>query len=200
MAVLILFDIFAPYKTAPRVPVNRSGWGCVIKQRPLMNLLRDVLTARRPSRIKDMPAKVSTFLCREGFAGITFFGRIYTDSQEVADALNHGHPVMKNHEMIHLRQAQDTGDSWLIFYLLYLMQWLRGICLDRRGRRLAYYLNPFEMEAYINERDMHYPGAAEAGAAGWREYRRMTFPERYKLMRKGGKIPDLRNKCTSNKT
>lgn len=170
----------------PQDNVNVRGWD--IMQHPIMNLLTAILSAKRPSRIKDMPAMTNTFLCRKGFSGITFFGRIYTNNQDVADSLNREYSVMKNHEMIHLRQAQNTGNNWFRYYLLYIVQWLKGIRLDRKGGRLAYYLNPFEMEAYLNENDMHYLDEADNGTCGWRKYCKMTFPDRYKLMRKSGKI------------
>lgn len=153
-----------------------------------MNLLSVIFKAKRPSRITDMPAMVNTFLCRKGFSGITLFGWIFTNSQSVADSLNSKYTVMKNHEMIHLRQAQSTGNNWFRFYALYLTFWLKGICLARKRKLLAYYLNPFEIEAYINENDMHYLDRFENGATGWRMYRKMTFPERYRVMRRNRKI------------
>ena len=45
------------------------------------------------------------------------------------------------------------------------------------------------MEAYIHEGNLRYLEQFEKGAPGWREYRRMSFPERYRLMMKKGKIP-----------
>ena len=77
--------------------------------------------AVRPSRIADMPAVVNTFWLRKGFQGLTFFGHILTPTQAEADLFNAGQAggihsaAMKNHEMIHLRQAQSCSDSWLRF-------------------------------------------------------------------------------------
>lgn len=159
-----------------------------------MNLLTAIVKAKRPSRIKDMPALVNTFLCRKGFSGITIFGRIFTNEQDVADHLNARNSVMKNHEMIHLRQAQNTANNWMCFYTLYGYYWLKGVCLNRKRKNLAYYLNPFEVEAYLHERDFHYLEQFEKGAPGWREYRHMSFLERYRLMLKKGKIPEERRK------
>lgn len=153
-----------------------------------MNLLTAIVRSKRPSSIKDMPASVNSFLCRKGFSGITLFGRIFTNEQGIADHLNKRYSVMKNHEMIHLRQAQNTGNNWFSFYIVYGYYWLKGICLNRKRKNLAYYLNPFEMEAYLNERNFHYLDKFEKGATGWREFRKMTFAERYRLMRKKGKI------------
>ena len=69
--------------------------------------------AVRPSRVADMPAVVNPFWLRKGFEGLTFFGKILTPTQALADEFNTGFTALKNHEMIHLRQAQSCGDSWL---------------------------------------------------------------------------------------
>ena len=71
--------------------------------------------AVRPSRVVDMPAVVNTFWLPKGYEGLTFFGQILAPSQAEADRFNSGYSTMKNHEMIHLRQAQACGDSWLRF-------------------------------------------------------------------------------------
>ena len=81
--------------------------------------------AVRPSKVQDMPAVVNSFWMRKGFEGLTFFGHILTPSQAEADLFGH-HQEMKNHEMIHLRQAQSCGDSWWRFYLLYIWYWLKA--------------------------------------------------------------------------
>lgn len=76
--------------------------------------------AVRPSRVVDMPAVVNSFWMRKGFEGLTFFGQILTPTQAEADLFERS-KEMKNHEMIHLRQAQSCGDSWWRFYLLYMV-------------------------------------------------------------------------------
>ncbi|MBR5038009.1 MAG: hypothetical protein IKX65_04725, partial [Prevotella sp.] len=87
----------------------------------------------RPSRIVDMPAVVNTFWLRKGYEGLTFFGHILTPTPQEALRFNSGtdkmSAAMKNHEMIHLRQAQACHDSWLLFYLLYIWYWLKTACL-----------------------------------------------------------------------
>ena len=81
---------------------------------------------QRPSRIVDMPAVVNTFWLRKGYEGLTFFGKILAPTQELADRFNRDFSSLKNHEMIHLRQAQSCGDSWLRFYRLYIWYWLKN--------------------------------------------------------------------------
>ena len=134
--------------------------------------------AVRPSRVTDMPAVKNTFWLRKGYEGLTFFGTILTPTQQDADDFNGAYSVMKNHEMIHLRQAQACGDSWLRFYLLYIWYWLKGLRMSRRMPHAAYLLNPFEMEAYSRMYDLHYLDRCEGGAQEWRRYAKMSLEER----------------------
>ena len=121
--------------------------------------------AVRPSRVVDMPAVVNSFWMRKGFEGLTFFGHILTPSEETANLFKVS-PAMKNHEMIHLRQAQSCGDSWLRFYLFYIWYWLRALPANRKLKHAAYLLNPFEMEAYRHMNDLNY--GANNEATEWR--------------------------------
>lgn len=154
--------------------------------------------AVRPSLIDDMPAVVNTFWLKKGYEGLTFFGHILTPTQQEADRFNAGESgdrlsaAMKNHEMIHLRQAQACHDSWVFFYLLYMWYWLRTACFGSRKvkrsiRHAAYLLNPFEMEAYGRMYDLSYLKRCEGGAQEWRMYAKMSLKQRlemYKNQRK----------------
>ena len=135
--------------------------------------------AVRPSKIQDMPAVVNSFWMRKGFEGLTFFGHILTPTQHEADLFNHHDSAMKNHEMIHLRQAQSCGDSWLRFYIIYIWYWLKALSANRKMNHGAYLLNPFEMEAYRHMNDLNYLAKHEANE--WRKYARMSIKERIKL-------------------
>ena len=137
--------------------------------------------AVRPSKVADMPAVVNTFWLRKGYEGLTFFGQILTPTQELADRFNTGLDEMKNHEMIHLRQAQSCGDSWLRFYLLYIWYWLKGLRMNRKMKHAAYLLNPFEMEAYARMHDLDY---LKGPATEWRRYAKMKLKDRLKLYQK----------------
>ena len=136
--------------------------------------------AVRPSKVADMPAVVNTFWLRKGYEGLTFFGKILAPTQELADRFNgSADRALKNHEMIHLRQAQACHDSWLRFYLLYLWYWLRGLSMNRHMKKAAYLLNPFELEAYRHMHDLGYPDrCSDGGAQEWRTYRKMKYNER----------------------
>ena len=134
----------------------------------------------KPSKITDMRATVSRLWCRKGYSAITLFGRIYTREQAMADSLNRRFDTLKNHEMIHLRQAQSTRNSWLLFYTLYIYYSLRALPYWRKKRNAAYYLNPFEMEAYRHMDDLHYLDDKPQGTEEWRKYARMPLRERLK--------------------
>ena len=134
--------------------------------------------ADRPSKVVDMPAVVNSFWMRKGFEGLTFFGQILTPSEDTAKLFKVS-PAMKNHEMIHLRQAQSCGDSWLRFYLLYIWYWLRALPANRKMKHGAYLLNPFEMEAYCHMNDLSY--LANNEATEWRQFAKMSIKERIKL-------------------
>ena len=134
--------------------------------------------AVRPSKVVDMPAVVNSFWMRKGFEGLTFFGHILTPSEETANLFKVS-PAMKNHEMIHLRQAQSCGDSWLRFYLFYIWYWLRALPANRKQKHAAYLLNPFEMEAYRHMNDLSY--LANNKANEWRKFAKMSIKERIKL-------------------
>ena len=138
--------------------------------------------AVRPSKVADMPAVVNTFWLRKGYEGLTFFGHILAPTQELADRFNgSADRALKNHEMIHLRQAQSCGDSWLRFYLLYIWYWLTGLRMNRKMKHAAYLLNPFEMEAYARMNDLDY---LKGPATEWRKYAKIKLKDRLKLYKK----------------
>ena len=140
--------------------------------------------AVRPSKVVDMPAVVNSFWMRKGFEGLTFFGQILTPSEETAKLFKVS-PAMKNHEMIHLRQAQSCGDSWIRFYILYIWYWLRALPANRKMAHGAYLLNPFEMEAYRNMNNLNY--LANHEATEWRQFAKMKLRDRLAIYR--GNVP-----------
>ena len=84
--------------------------------------------------------------------------------------------------MIHLYQARDCHNSWLLFYLRYGWYWLLANRYRRRLKNAGYRLNPFEMEAYANMYNLHYLDDKPNGATGWRRYARMPLSERLKYI------------------
>lgn len=150
-----------------------------------MNFLLSIFCSPRPGAVVDMPASVSKWLCRKGYTAITLFGRIYTREQAAADRLNARLDALKNHEMIHLRQAQNTRNSWLLFYLLYGWHSLLALRYFRRTRNAAYYLNPFEIEAYCHMYDLHYlDHVGRGGTDEWRKFAKMSLAARLRYIRR----------------
>ena len=148
----------------------------------MLRVIPIIWQAVRPSKVTDMPAVVNTFWLRKGYEGLTFFGKILAPTQELADRFNgSAGRALKNHEMIHLRQAQSCGDSWLRFYLLYIWYWLKGLRMNRKMKHAAYLLNPFEMEAYARMYDLDY---LKGPATEWRRYAKMKLKDRLKLYKK----------------
>ncbi len=146
----------------------------------MFRILRFIWKARRPSTVHDMPAVVDAFWLKRGYEALTFFGTILTHSQQDADRMNSRLDELKNHEMIHLKQAQATGDSWWRFYWLYLKFWLQGWRARKRYKNAGYRLNPFEMEAYEHMHDLSYVEQCKDGAWEWQRFARMTIDERIK--------------------
>ena len=143
-----------------------------------------ILRAPRPSRLKNMEASVSRFWCRKGYTGITIFGHIFTRTQEDADKFNSKFDALKNHEMIHVRQAQSLYDSWFLFYVRYLWFSLMAVGYVRRMKGAMYYLNPFEIEAYRYMWERDYLERCSEGAVGWREYAHMSLAARMRYVKK----------------
>ena len=139
---------------------------------------------RRPSRVEEMKVVTDSFWLRKGFDALTFFGYIVVSNMKEAERLNttaSNEDSLKRHEMIHLRQAQSTHNSWICFYIRYLWYYVRAIPQNKYRRNAAYYINPFEMEAYEHMYEEDYLEKCKDGANGWRVYAKMKPSERRKL-------------------
>ena len=135
--------------------------------------------SRRPSRIENMPVVRNSFWLRKGYAALTFFGTVIASTKEDAKEFENKKSTLRNHEMIHLRQAQSTHDSWLLFYLLYSWYSIKLLPQNRKTKNAIYWLNPFEMEAYDHQDDLHYLDNNDA--TEWRQYARMKPSERLEI-------------------
>lgn len=128
---------------------------------------------KKPSNIKTVRAK-KTGLLLPGFKAITLFGTIYCRRQSDVDSINETEnidSVLKCHETIHVRQACNTNNSWILFYLKYMWQWIKNIPLITVSSHMIYKFIPFEIEAYANERDYKYP-TENTQCSQWREYKK----------------------------
>lgn len=137
----------------------------------------------RPSKIKQIKAKVSKWLCPPGFAGITICGTVYVRSEKALKKVMKTDGIdstFENHELIHVRQAESTGDSWLRFYLLYAWYWLKNLPMLLIWIKAPYVFIPFELEAYGNQYDMEYTNGR---CDEWRKYKKLSFKTRWKLVK-----------------
>lgn len=84
-----------------------------------------------------------------GYSAMSWCGRLVTrkDPEKISEKT-------KNHETIHLKQAQTEG-SWLKYYVKYVWWWIKGNPIIHPASS-AYYTIPYEMEAYANEDDFTY--------------------------------------------
>jgi len=116
-----------------------------------------------------MQVRPSRWLPPKGYTAITFFGHILIRKESyqdwVEDQSNESFKVLCHHEWIHLQQAMSVHNSWICYYLKYLWFQIKSRPI-RYGNKMAYMINPFEMEAYLFENDMQYADNGEA--IGWK--------------------------------
>lgn len=143
---------------------------------------------KKPSKIKAIKAKKAWFL-PSGFVAMTLFGVAYCSSRKKADEINKTDGIdnqLESHETIHVRQAESTSNSWFIFYLKYLFQWLHNLPLIFINIHAPYKFMPFELEAYANQDNWGYClGKCEA----WKAYKKLTMKERKKFAMEYFKSP-----------
>lgn len=134
---------------------------------------------KKPSEIIDIEIKWNNFIPFGGFLAMTFFGKMWmrnSNKERWQRYIDNGTAkYVINHEMIHVKQAVSTNDSWWKFYLLYIWYWIKGVF---RGFTFAYKMNPFEMEAYANEEDLFYIGTHDSGAKRWKTYNELGVKKR----------------------
>ena len=142
-------------------------------------ILRLLWRVRRPSRTAMMNVVIDSLWLRRGYQALTFFGTVIVGTEADARLMRQSGNSLTRHEMIHLRQAQSTHDSWLLFYLLYIWYYLRALPQNRRMKNAAYLINPFEIEAYRHMDDPDYlDRCADEGATEWRRLAKMSPRER----------------------
>ena len=138
----------------------------------------------KPSKITSIKAKKNIFLCPPYFGAITLMGIIYVRDKRLLERFNQTGGIdssVESHEMIHVKQAVSTKDSWLMYYILYLWQWLCNLPLIIRGALMPYYFIAFELEAYINDVDWNYIVVNKDGCTMWKKLKKLTLSEKMKL-------------------
>jgi hypothetical protein len=132
---------------------------------------------KKPSKIKCVSAK-KAWLLFSGFVAITLFGVVYCKSQSRVDEINKSENIdsqLESHETIHVRQAESTKDSWLLYYLKYIWQWIINFPLIFVNTYAPYKFMPFELEAYANQDDWNYClGKCE----NWKVYKKLTLKQK----------------------
>lgn len=132
---------------------------------------------KRPSKIKAVTAKKAWFV-PSNMVAITLFGVVYCRTQERADAINKSEKIdsqLESHETIHVRQAESTSDSWFLYYLKYIWQWLMNFPLIFINVSAPYKFISFEMEAYRYQDEWDYClGKCEK----WKEYNSLTLKQK----------------------
>lgn len=131
---------------------------------------------KKPQEIDKIEIKWNNILPFNGFLAITFFGKMWirkSNKNKWEQYLQDGRAdEVINHEMIHVKQALSTNNSWWKFYMLYIWYWLKANPLFN-GFNFAYYMNPFEIEAYGNESDLGYISENMYGTNEWTEYKEL---------------------------
>ena len=140
---------------------------------------------KKPKNTTKIIAKINKFLCPSGFSAITLFGIIYVRTEASLARINKTDGIdslLENHEMIHVKQAVSTHNSWFLFYLLYIWQWLMNLPMIFINIHAPYKFIPFELEAYANEANVGYQKEIVDGANLWREFNKLTIFEKWKTM------------------
>jgi hypothetical protein len=80
-------------------------------------------------------------------------------------------PQLINHERIHSQQMREL--LWVIFYILYLVEWVVQLVRCRGNAHAAYHAVSFEREAYAHHSDLTYM-SRRRHYAQWRTHRHKT--------------------------
>ena len=112
----------------------------------------------KPSKIISVTAKKAHFLL-SGFRALTWKGVVYCKRNEDVNSINYSTEInsqLKSHETIHVRQAESTHDSWFMFYLRYVWEWICNLPLIFIDLHAPYKFMPMEIEAYLNQDNWDY--------------------------------------------
>ena len=138
---------------------------------------------KKPSNIKYITAKITRLLFGS-FQAITLFGVVYCKSKEKANKINELDGInsqLESHEGIHVRQAESTHNSWFLFYLKYIWQWICNLPLIFINSYAPYKFIAFELEAY---RYQDYWDYCLGECVKWKEYNQLTLKQKRELAKK----------------
>jgi len=131
----------------------------------------------KPSKIKAVKGK-KAWILPSNIEAITLFGVVYCSSRAKADKINESEKIdsqLESHETIHVRQAESTKDSWFIYYMKYIWQWICNLPMIFINIHAPYKFISFEMEAYRYQDDWDYClGKCE----NWKKYNKLTLKQK----------------------
>jgi len=135
----------------------------------------------KPSKIKKVKGKVM-WIDFPMFEAITLFGTVYSSDKKTIDRINstdYISSVLESHETIHVKQAVSTKDSWFMFYLTYLWQWIKNLPLIFKGILMPYMFMEMELEAYCNQYDFNY--CLQEKCDGWKLFSKLSLKDKWEL-------------------
>ena len=135
----------------------------------------------KPSKIKSIKAKIAWFLPSK-ISALTWKGIAYCSNEENVKLINKTDKIdsrLKSHETIHLRQAQSTKDSWFLFYVRYIWEWICNLPLIFINVYAPYKFMPMEIEAYLNQNNWEY--CTYDATYQWKEFEKLTLKKKREL-------------------
>lgn len=138
---------------------------------------------QKPNKIITIIPSFRKFLPPKSFKAIMMFGKLFInirDKEEFEKNEREGKNVyLKNHEMIHVKQAITTSNSWFLFYILYIWYWFKNLPLIN-GFDMPYKFIPFELEAYYHEDNLSYCEKYVNGTENYKHYK-FSLKEKRKI-------------------
>lgn len=139
---------------------------------------------KKPSSLQELDVVFNYFIPFGNYLAMTFFGKIWIRHKHKAkwnaDELKGNNKKTKNHEMVHVKQAILKKNSWFLFYLAYIWQYIKNAPIIN-GLDMPYKMVAFELEAYGNEYDYQYNEKYKNGTTNWKLYDKLTLKEKKKF-------------------
>ena len=135
----------------------------------------------KPSKIQSIKAKIS-WLLPSRINALTWKGIAYCTDEKNVKLINKTDKIdsrLKSHETIHLRQAQSTKDSWFLFYVRYIWEWICNLPLISVDVCAPYAFMPMEIEAYLNQDNWDY--CTTNPTYQWKEFEKLTLKQKREL-------------------
>lgn len=139
---------------------------------------------KKPKEIIELEVSYRRLLPPSSFKYMMMFGKLFINKknkekfeENEKKGLNE---KAKNHEMIHVKQAVNKKNSWLLFYLSYFWMWLKNLPLFN-GFEFPYKFIAFEMEAFYFEDDMVYIKNNDNGCSNYQYFDSLSLKEKKRL-------------------